>query len=159
MEQYSAKLRTPFAVLGIESDGRAITRVQFLPLSEHAHAPTDKICERAAREVERYLHDAEYRFTVPLSPEGTAFQQRVWSALSQIRPGESRTYGEVARMVRSAPRAIGQACGANRIALLIPCHRVVAAMGKLGGFMGAWEGDPNAIKRWLLTHEGYRFGK
>ncbi len=58
-------------------------------------------------------------------------------------------------MVRSAPRAVGQACGANRIALVIPCHRVVGAMGALGGFMNARDGDPMAIKRWLLVHEGY----
>jgi methylated-DNA-[protein]-cysteine S-methyltransferase len=153
-----AKLRTPFAVLGIESDGRAVTRVTYLPLSERAQAPADKLCERAAREVERYLDDPEFRFTVPLSPGGTVFQQRVWNALSEIPVGQSRTYGEVARMVRSAPRAIGQACGANRIALIIPCHRVVGAMGSMGGFMNADEGDPIAIKRWLLTHEGYRFG-
>ena len=155
----SAKLRTPFAVLGIESDGHAITRVTYLPLSERAHAPADKVSERAAREVERYLVDPEFRFTVPLSPGGTAFQQRVWHTLSAIPPGQSRTYGEVARMVRSAPRAIGQACGANRIALIIPCHRVVGAMGSMGGFMNAQEGDPIAVKRWLLTHEGYRFGR
>jgi methylated-DNA-[protein]-cysteine S-methyltransferase len=154
----TAKLRTPFAVLGIESDGRAITRVTYLPLTERAQAPGDRICERAAREVEHYLDDPEFRFTVPLSPGGTVFQQRVWSALSEIPVGESRTYGEVARMVRSAPRAIGQACGANRIALIIPCHRVVGAMGSMGGFMNAESGDPIAIKRWLLTHEGYRFG-
>jgi methylated-DNA-[protein]-cysteine S-methyltransferase len=80
---------------------------------------------------------------------------------------ESRTYGEVARAVRSAPRAVGQACGANRIALIIPCHRVVGSCGALGGFMGSAEGerpgadaaDPLAIKRWLLRHEGYRFGR
>jgi methylated-DNA-[protein]-cysteine S-methyltransferase len=69
--------------------------------------------------------------------------------------------------VRSAPRAVGQACGANRIALIIPCHRVVGSRGALGGFMGAAEcerpgadaADPLAIKRWLLRHEGYRFGR
>jgi methylated-DNA-[protein]-cysteine S-methyltransferase len=154
----SAKLRTPFAVVGIDSDGLAITHVEYLPLSQRAQAPQDKVCERAAREIERYLDDAEFRFTVPLSPGGTAFQQRVWNALSAIPPGQSRTYGEVARMVRSAPRAIGQACGANRIALIIPCHRVVGAMGSLGGFMNAEEGNPIDIKRWLLKHEGYRFG-
>ena len=65
---------------------------------------------------------------------------------------------EFARMVRSAARAVGQACGANRIALIIPCHRVVGAQGALGGFMNAEDGDPIAIKRWLLRHEGYRFG-
>lgn len=156
---YQAKIRTPFAVLGIDSDSRAITRVTYLPLSERAQSPADHVTERAAREVERYLDDPGFRFSVPLSTGGTAFQQRVWNALGAIPPGESRTYGEVARMVRSAPRAIGQACGANRIALIIPCHRVVGAMGSMGGFMNASEGDAIAVKRWLLTHEGYRFGR
>ena len=172
---FAAKLRTPFAVLGVQTDGRAVTRLTYLPRDERAQAPTDAVAELAARELERYLADPGFRFTVPLAPSGTPFQHRVWQALGAIPPGQSRTYGEVARMVRSAPRAIGQACGANRIALVIPCHRVVGAMGSLGGFMGAAgpsqsarfvggepahadDGDPIAIKRWLLRHEGYRFG-
>jgi len=157
-QAYSAKLRTPFAVLGVGSDGRAVTRLAYLPLGERAQAPTDKVTEHVARDVERYLADPEFRFTVPLAPRGTAFQGRVWDALSAIPPGESRTYGEVARMLRSAARAVGQACGANPIALIVPCHRVVGASGSLGGFMNADEGGPIDIKRWLLKHEGYRFG-
>jgi len=156
--EWSAKIRAPFAMLGIRSDGRAITRLAYLPASERPQSPSDKVCELAARELARYLEDPEFRFTVPLATGGTPFQQRVWGALSGIPVGESRTYGEVARMVRSAPRAVGQACGANRIALIVPCHRVVGAMGSMGGFMNAESGDPIAIKRWLLTHEGYRFG-
>jgi methylated-DNA-[protein]-cysteine S-methyltransferase len=78
--------------------------------------------------------------------------------LSDIPRGQSLTYGEVARRVRSVPRAVGQACGANPIALIIPCHRVIGAQGSLGGFMNAEDGFPLAIKRWLLAHEGYRFG-
>ena len=169
---YAAKLRTPFAVLGVRTDGRAVTRLTYLPRDERAQAPADAVAAKLAEELERYLADPEFRFTVPLAPAGTPFQQRVWQTLSAIAPGQSRTYGEVARMVRSAPRAVGQACGANRIALVIPCHRVVGAMGALGGFMGtagatrstprrdalADEGDPITIKRWLLQHEGYRFG-
>jgi methylated-DNA-[protein]-cysteine S-methyltransferase len=172
---YAAKLRTPFAVLGVRTDGRAVTRITYLPRDERAQAPADDVAAVLAEEIERYLADPEFRFTVPLAPAGTPFQQRVWHALAGIAPGHSRTYGEVARMVRSAPRAVGQACGANRIALVIPCHRVVGAMGALGGFMGesgapqstlplgaepttAKADDPTAIKRWLLQHEGYRFG-
>ncbi|MEO8507317.1 MAG: methylated-DNA--[protein]-cysteine S-methyltransferase [Betaproteobacteria bacterium] len=182
---YAARLRMPFAVLGVITDGRAVTRLAYLPLDEHAQAPVDAVAEQATRELERYLADPEYRFTVPLAPGGTPFQQRVWQALAAIAPGQSRTYGEVAGMVRSAPRAVGQACGANRIALIIPCHRVVGAFGALGGFMGtagpppgdrrvgverrtalrwqqpatAGDGAPIDIKRWLLRHEGYRFGE
>ncbi|MCC7328441.1 MAG: methylated-DNA--[protein]-cysteine S-methyltransferase [Burkholderiales bacterium] len=157
-------------MLGIGTDGHAVTRLAYLPLSERALAPKDAVAEQAVRELERYLADPQYRFSVALAPGGTAFQQRVWNAIATIPPGESRTYGEVARMVRSAPRAVGGACGANRIALVIPCHRVVGAQGSLGGFMGVGRsgqdghtvslraGDPIAIKRWLLHHEGYRFG-
>lgn len=157
-EVYAAKLRAPFAVLGVRTDRHAVTRVTYLPRDERAQAPTDDVAERVAHELEAYLADPEFRFTVPLAPTGTPFQRRVWQAIEAIPRGQSRTYGEIARMVRSAPRAVGQACGANRIALIIPCHRVVGAFGKLGGFMNADDGDPLAIKRWLLRHEGYRFG-
>ena len=155
---YAAKVRAPFAVIGVRTDGRAVTRVTYLPRDERAQAPTDTVAEEVARQLDAYFADPEFRFTVPLAPAGTPFQRRVWQAIEAIPLGESRTYGEIARMVRSAPRAVGQACGANRIALIIPCHRVVGAMGSLGGFMNADEGDPMAIKRWLLRHEGYRFG-
>ena len=155
---YAAKVRTPFAVLGLGTNGSALTRLTYLPLTEIATAPTNRVAEEAARQLERYLSDPGYRFTVALAPAGTSFQQRFWAALSAIPRGQLRTYGDVARVVRTAPRAVGQACGANRIALIIPCHRVVGAQGSLGGFMNAEDGDPIAIKRWLLAHEGYRFG-
>jgi methylated-DNA-[protein]-cysteine S-methyltransferase len=156
---YSAKLRTPFAVLGIRTGAGAVTGIEYLPASERAQAPTDPIAERACRQLERYLDDAQFRFTVPLAPKGTPFRRRVWDALTTIPIGESRTYGEMARKLATAPRAVGGACGANPIALVIPCHRVVGSQGALGGFMGATDGDPIAIKRWLLQHEGYRFGR
>ncbi|HYT96647.1 MAG TPA: methylated-DNA--[protein]-cysteine S-methyltransferase [Casimicrobiaceae bacterium] len=191
VDRYTAAIRAPFAVLGIRSDGSAITHVAYLPDDEPEQAPHDRIAARALREIERYLDDPAFHFTVPLRPLGTAFQRRVWEAISAIPLAESRTYGEIARSVRSGARAVGQACGANRIALIIPCHRVVASGGSLGGFMStagpsqganstSWgaaqrpnwpmspqgwgghtpadRGDPLAIKRWLLAHEGYRFG-
>jgi methylated-DNA-[protein]-cysteine S-methyltransferase len=155
---YSAKLKTPFAVLGIRTAGGAVTGIEYLRASERTQAPTDAIAERACRQLERYLADAQFRFTVPLAPKGTTFRRRVWDALTAIPVGESRTYGEIARKLATAPRAVGGACGANPIALVIPCHRVVGSQGALGGFMGVTDGDPIAIKRWLLQHEGYRFG-
>jgi methylated-DNA-[protein]-cysteine S-methyltransferase len=156
---YAAKFRTPFAVLGIRTRGRALTGLEYLPLSERAAAPADATAERTCRQIERYLADGEFRFDLPLAPTGTAFRRRVWNALSAIPAGEPRTYGELARQLHTAPRAIGGACGANPIPLVVPCHRVVGAHGSLGGFMGVTDGDPIAIKRWLLAHEGYRFGR
>jgi methylated-DNA-[protein]-cysteine S-methyltransferase len=158
MPIYAAKLRAPFAVLGVRTGRGAVTGIEYLPDSERAQAPTDALAARVCRQIERYLADAQFRFSLPLAPAGTAFRRRVWDTLSQIPIGESRTYGELARRLHTAPRAIGGACGANPIALVIPCHRVVGTQGSLGGFMGVTEGDPIAIKRWLLAHEGYRFG-
>jgi methylated-DNA-[protein]-cysteine S-methyltransferase len=155
---YAAKIWTPFAVLGIRTAGDTVTGIEYLPGTEQVKAPDSALAERVARQVERYLADPHFRFTLPLSPAGTPFRRRVWQALEGIPVGASRTYGELARLLHTAPRAVGGACGANTIALVIPCHRVVGSQGSLGGFMNATGGDPIAIKRWLLTHEGYRFG-
>jgi methylated-DNA-[protein]-cysteine S-methyltransferase len=155
---FAAKMRTPFAVLGIRTNGRAVTGVAYLPKTERARDPADAIAERTVHELRRWVDDPQFRFTVPLAPEGTEFRRRVWQSLQTIPVGESRTYGELARALHTAPRAVGGACGANPIAIIIPCHRVVGTHGSLGGFMGVTEGDPITIKRWLLTHEGYRFG-
>ena len=156
---YSAKLDAPFAVLGIRTAGGAVTGIDYLPKGERAQAPANVLARRACRQLERYFDDPEFRFTLPLAPAGTTFRRKVWDALATIPVGESRTYGELARSLHTAPRAVGGACGANPIALIIPCHRVVGSQGSLGGFMGATDGNPIAIKRWLLAHEGYRFGQ
>jgi methylated-DNA-[protein]-cysteine S-methyltransferase len=155
---FAAKVRTPFAVLGIRTAGGAVTGIEFLPLDASPLAPQDAIAKRAVAQLERYLADPGFRFTLPLAPAGTPFRQQVWQALLRIPVGASRTYGELARELHTAPRAVGGACGANPIAVVIPCHRVVGHHGALGGFMNATTGDPLAIKRWLLRHEGYRFG-
>lgn len=158
LSPYAAKLRTPFGVLGIRTANGEVTGIEYLARGERAVAPTDAAAKRAVKELECYFADPRHRFRLPLAPRGTPFQRRVWEAIAAIPVGESRTYGEIARTVRSAPRAVGQACGANPIALVVPCHRVIGSMGMLGGFMNTTEGDPLAIKRWLLKHEGYRFG-
>jgi methylated-DNA-[protein]-cysteine S-methyltransferase len=155
---FDAKLRTPFAVLGIRTDGESLTRVAWLPLSARASAPRTRFASRVVREIEAYLRDPSARFSIPIDTRGTPFQRRVWEAIASIPVGESRTYAEIARMVRSSARAVGGACAANHIALVVPCHRVVGSRGSLGGFMNAVDGNAIRIKRWLLAHEGYRFG-
>ena len=74
---------------------------------------------------------------LPMAPAGSEFQRRVWQVMIDIPPGETVTYGDVARQLGSAPRAVGSACGANPIPILIPCHRVVGSNGGLGGYSGA----------------------
>ncbi|MCL2308872.1 MAG: methylated-DNA--[protein]-cysteine S-methyltransferase [Proteobacteria bacterium] len=156
-EPWSAKLRTPFAVLGIRSNDSHITDIAFLPLREKEAAPADALSERAMRELNRYLDDPQFTFTIPILPHGTPFQQRVWKALQAIPAGTTQTYGELAKALKSAPRAVGGACGANPVVLIIPCHRIVA-QHSLGGFMHAGDGEPLFIKRWLLKHENATAG-
>jgi methylated-DNA-[protein]-cysteine S-methyltransferase len=155
---HDGALLAPFATLAVRTHAGKLVELAYLRHGTPPAAPRNATAALVLRELERYLDDPEFRFTVPLAPAGTAFQQRVWTHLATIPVGQSRTYGEVARAVQSAARAIGGACGANPIALVIPCHRVVGSRGALGGFMNAAAGDPIAIKRWLLAHEGYRFG-
>jgi len=77
----------------------------------------------------------------------------VWQTIQTIPSGKTSSYAEIAAQLHSAPRAVGRACGANRIPIVIPCHRVIAKNGGLGGFMNASDGNPLEIKRWLLRHE------
>jgi methylated-DNA-[protein]-cysteine S-methyltransferase len=104
----------------------------------------------AARQLAEYFAGERRTFDVPLSPHGTAFQQRVWRALLAIPYGQTRSYGELARAIGrpAAARAVGAANGRNPIAIVVPCHRVIGASGALVGYGGGM-----AAKRYLLDHE------
>lgn len=149
---YQARLATPFAVLGVRTGGELLTGIEYLPHGSPTLAPLDALAERACRQLERWLDDPHYVFDLPYELNGTDFQSRVWRAIATIPVGSTRTYGEVARLLGTAPRAVGAACGANRLPIVIPCHRVLGASG-LGGFMQAAAGFPLDVKRWLLAHE------
>ena len=88
--------------------------------------------------------------TLPLTPVGTAFQRSVWSAMRDIPFGEVQSYGDLAKRLRTAPRAVGSACGRNPLPILIPCHRVVGASGALTGYSG---GDGLVTKKFLIDLE------
>jgi methylated-DNA-[protein]-cysteine S-methyltransferase len=108
------------------------------------------LLHEARRQIEAYFARRLDRFDLPLGPCGSPHEQRVWVALRQISYGETRSYSELAFAVGSGPRAIGRACGGNPIAIIIPCHRVLAK-GGLGGYSGG-QGLPT--KRFLLALEG-----
>lgn len=97
--------------------------------------PTDLLAE-AARQIAAYFDGTLTDFDLPLAPEGSDHQKRVWWAMNEIPYGETWTYGELARRANSVARAVGGACGANPIPVILPCHRVVAANGGAGGFSG-----------------------
>jgi methylated-DNA-[protein]-cysteine S-methyltransferase len=111
--------------------------------------PTPLLCE-ARRQIEAYFARDLRRFELPLAPRGSPHEQRVWAAMRQIPYGETRSYSELAFAVGSGPRAVGNACSRNPIAIVIPCHRVLAKSG-LGGYGG---GDGLPTKRLLLGLEG-----
>lgn len=150
---YQAKLAVPFGVLGIRCDDRAVLGIDFLPARTKEQAPASKLAEKVCRQLQRYIQDADTRFDVPLRLEGTNHQLKVWRAMQAIPRGYTRSYGDIATELRSAAQAVGQACGANPIPVIVPCHRVLAKSG-LGGFMRHASGDALDIKRWLLEHEG-----
>ena len=149
---YAAKFATPFSVLGIRTEGGNLTGIEYLSRRVATLDPVNALAARVCRQVERYLDDPEILFDLPLACAGTDFQQRVWRVLCTIPSGTTLTYLDVARRLKSAPRPVGGACGANPIPLVIPCHRVVASSG-IGGFMNARGGQPIEIKKCLLRHE------
>lgn len=154
-EIFSAITRAPFGAIGIRTEHERVRELVYLPPHFHDKAPQDAVAEQAAVQVARYFEDADYRFDLPLVEAGSLFQRRVWDAIQAIPRGSVRTYGQIAKLLESAPRAVGQACGANWFPLVIPCHRVTAS-GGLGGFANHDEenGFHLSVKRWLLRHEG-----
>jgi len=129
-----------------------VAEIRYLPPSAALLAPRNALAERAARQLERYRENPDARFDLPLAIEGTPFQRRLWAALCAIPRGKTLTYGELARALGGEARAVGQACGDNRLPIVIPCHRVVAAKG-IGGFAHSTQGYLLEAKRWLLLHE------
>lgn len=153
LETYSARMGAPYAVLGVRTQGECLAGIDTLPLGAATLAPLDRFAAEVCRQLTAYLNDPDFRFDLPYRLHGTDFQIRVWTAVQGIQRGRTRSYADLARELGSAPRPIGAACGANRIPLLIPCHRVVGSDG-IGGFMHSRGGRAIEVKGWLLRHEG-----
>jgi methylated-DNA-[protein]-cysteine S-methyltransferase len=129
-----------------------VVEIRYLPLSAESISPRNALAARAAGQLREYLENPDIRFDLPLAVEGTPFQLKLWEALCRIPRGKTRTYGDLARELEGEARAVGQACGDNRLPVVIPCHRVVAA-GGIGGFAHSTGGYLLEAKRWLLAHE------
>lgn len=151
-QTFQAIIAAPFAALGVRTEEDCLTEVAYLPRATRLFAPAPGFAQEVCAQLCAYLDNPRFAFDLPLKVGGTPFQRQVWQAISEIRSGAIAAYSDLAWQLGSAPRAIGQACGANCVPLIIPCHRVVGRRG-LGGFMHAREGEPLAIKRWLLAHE------
>jgi methylated-DNA-[protein]-cysteine S-methyltransferase len=149
---FQAVVAAPTFCLGVRCDEAEILALEFLPPRAEL-APTNALAAEAVRQLRAYLADADFAFCLPLQPAGTRFQRRVWEQIAQIPSRQTRSYGDVAKAIKSAPRAVGQACGANPYPVVVPCHRVIAAGGGLGGFARQGGDFFLDVKRWLLAHE------
>lgn len=141
-------IKTPIGPLTLQADEAAVTAIRFGADGARDASP---LLDAAEAQLREYFAGARRTFDLPLAPHGTAFQQRVWTALRAIPYGETRTYGELAAAIDSpnASRAVGMANHRNPIPIVIPCHRVIGANGTLTGYAGGLE-----IKRRLLALEG-----
>ena len=146
----------PRMKVAVKTRGEQVVEICYLPLSAKSLSATTALAARAAEQLERYREDPDTVFDLPLLIEGSPLQRAVWDAMRAIPRGRTRTYGELARELGADARAIGQACGDNRLPIVIPCHRVVAADG-IGGFGHSTGGYLLEAKRWLLMHEAPAF--
>ena len=149
---YDAIIQFPKMMVAVSTREGRVSGIRYLPPHVEPKAASNALAERAVEQLERYRDEADVRFDLPLLIEGTEFQRRLWQALCEIPRGRTLTYGGLARQLGAEPRAVGQACGDNRLPIVIPCHRVVAADG-IGGFAHTTSGYLVEAKRWLLAHE------
>ena len=151
--KYDSLINAPFGAVAISVHGNqlAINLLTESPSLENQPS-THPLVKPVYEQIMQYLQQPIIQFDFPINVLGTAFQQRVWQAIATIPVGQTYAYGQLAKQIGSGSRAVANACGANNIPLVIPCHRVVAQHG-LGGFM---RGSQNGllIKQWLLAHEG-----
>ena len=144
---------THLRVLGFEDDGSPADRLerQRRRLGRDVIAAGNAITTAMGRELKAYFAGTLFHFTLPLSPAGSEFEQKVWAELLKVPLGETCSYGDIARNVGGweTVRAVGKAKGANPIAIVIPCHRCIGSDGSLTGYGGGlWR------KKFLLRHEG-----
>lgn len=119
---------------------------------------SDDLVNLTFSQLNNYLQDGSFEFSLPLMLTAVSSHcLTVLAEMSKIAPGKTTSYGDIAQTISSSALAVGSACGVNPIALIIPCHRVIAKSGKLGGFMGGKDKNHLLIKRWLLEHEGANY--
>lgn len=140
-------LSSPLGPLTVFEDETAVVAVEFGRAPGGEETP---LLDEARRQLDAYFDGRLRDFSLPLAAAGSAFQRAVWAAISAIPYGETRTYGDLALRLGSAARAIGGACGRNPIPIIVPCHRVVGAGGRLTGYSG---GEGTDTKRVLLALE------
>ena len=148
---YCGEVETPVGWLRVTVVDSAVTEVRWGRASAGSHNP---VLTQALGELRAYFEGELTEFSVPLAPAGGELLQGVLAQMLAIPFGETRTYGDIAKAIDAPAQAVGQACGANPIPIIIPCHRVLAAGRNIGGYSGSGGID---TKRFLLSLEGAAF--
>lgn len=141
---------SPLGAITLSEDDGHIVSVDWGWGRDNEETP---LLREARAQIEAYFDKTLFSFDLPLAPYGTTFQKSVWQQIQRIGYGETASYGVIAQALQTGPRAIGGACGRNPIPLIIPCHRVLASQGRIGGYSGL---EGIEIKRTLLALEGTR---
>lgn len=146
---------SPIGLLTIKAEDNHLTDVDLLFSAQESEKknPDASFVKQISQQFDKYFANPAHLFTLAYQLRGTPFQQRVWQAMLEIHHGQVMTYGEMAKKLNSSPRAVGNACRANPLPILVPCHRVVSQAG-IGGYAGKTSGERLDVKRWLLRHEG-----
>jgi methylated-DNA-[protein]-cysteine S-methyltransferase len=145
------RLDSPVGGLEIEATDKAIIAVHWVDDTDELPDAAGPLLTEAREQLAAYFARRLSAFDLPLAPAGSPFERAVWRQMCDIPFGETMTYGEMATAVGGMARAVGSACGANPIPVIIPCHRVLGAGNRMVGYSGRGRIE---TKRWLLVHEG-----
>ena len=145
-------IKTPVGDITLFAQGDAIIALDWGQGAAAPRKSNSNVLNKAAAALAAYFKTGTLDMDgIKLAPYGTPFQQRAWREMQKIKSGKTKTYGQIAATLKSGPRAVGGACGANPIPILVPCHRVLGAGDKLGHYSG---GDGASTKQFLLRLEG-----
>lgn len=150
-QKFDAIVAAPFGAVGVRAADDFLLGLELLSVNPGERNSQHRFTQAVVSLLHLYFQNPGTKLDIAYVVPGTDFQRRVWQAIARVPLGKTISYSELARIVGSGPRTVANACGANPVPLVVPCHRIVAKNG-LGGFM---QGEENglAIKQWLLRHE------
>lgn len=146
-------MNSPVGKIYVETKNEQLVKLEYHSKKKVTTHKLSSFASQVKTQIEKYFKSSKTKFTVAVELAGTPFQKKVWRTMQKIPAGQTRTYGEISDQLQSSPRAIGNACRANPVPLVVPCHRIVGK-SSLGGFGGEIAGRNIDCKSWLLKHEG-----
>ena len=147
-----AIIDSPLGKLKLIANDTHLLQLTYVPPTTKLKPASSSLLKKVQSQLQAYFTGKLSNFDLPIDLQGTPFQKKVWQALAKIPYGKTLSYSELAKILKTGPRAIGNACRTNPIPVIIPCHRILAKNG-LGGYSGKTTGNFLKIKEWLLKHE------